>query len=270
MTTTLIDAIDESRFGGKAAQLAASLRAGFAVPPGWALSVDQAQAIASGDLAVLEALCRLVEHLGPLAVRSSAVGEDGAGASFAGQHATVLGVRGRDALLAAIREVWDSGQSGSAQGYRQRMGLESQARMAIVVQQLVPADTAGVMFTRDPMTGEDVRVIEAAWGFGEAVVAGLVTPDHYRLQRGGAILERSAGDKDIAIRSAVAGGTVEQAVAPGLVDALCLSDADLRALDQLASQCEAHHGAGPHDVEFAFAQGVLYLLQRRAVTRTGS
>ena len=270
MTVTLADATDERLFGGKARQLSESVRAGFPVPPGFALSVDQVQAIAGGDVVALDQAFRLAVPLGAVAVRSSAVGEDGAGASFAGQHDTVLDVRGRDALNAAILQVWASGRASSAQGYRERMGLAAEARMAIVVQQLVPADTAGVMFTCNPMTGDDERVIEAAWGLGEIVVAGLVTPDRYRIGRGGPILERSAGEKDIAIRSLPQGGTSEQPVADHLISALCLSDADLHALDRLASLCEAHHGEGPHDVEFAFAGGALFLLQRRAITRTGS
>jgi pyruvate, water dikinase len=266
----LSDAIDERLFGGKARQLAESVRAGFPVPPGFALSVDLVDAIANGDDRALDAVCQSAGALGPLAVRSSAVGEDSAGASFAGQHDTVLDVRGRSALDDAIRQVWASGQSASAQGYRARMGQPVQARMAIVVQQLVHADTAGVMFTRNPLTGADERVIEAAWGLGEAVVGGLVTPDQYRVRRGGLVLEQTAGDKDIAIRPMAGGGTSEQPVEPHLAAALCLSDGDLQALDRLASLCEAHHGPGPHDIEFAFAGGALFLLQRRAITRTGA
>ena len=270
MNVPLSDATDERLFGGKARQLAESVRAGFPVPPGFALSVDSVHAIAHGDKTALDAVYQLAGGLGPVAVRSSAVGEDGAGASFAGQHDTVLDVRGRDALNEAIRQVWASGQSASAQGYRARLGQAAEARMAIVVQQLVHADTAGVMFTRNPMTGDDERVIEAAWGLGEVVVAGLVTPDRYRVGRGGRILERTAGEKDIAIRALPEGGTAEHPVESHLVGALCLSDTDLKALEHLACLCEDHHGAGPHDIEFAFASGTLYLLQRRAITRTGS
>ena len=269
MTVELADVVDEDLFGGKATQLGACVRAGLPVPPGFALDVDQVQAIARGNEPALDEVFRRMQRLGRVAVRSSAVGEDGANASFAGQHATVLDVRGRDALCDAIRTVWASGQTASAKGYRERLGVDGAPRMAIVIQQLIAADTAGVMFTRNPLTGEDERVIEAAWGLGEVVVAGLVTPDHYRLARAGAILERSAGDKDIATRSLAAGGTAEQAVAPHLVSALCLSDTDLAALGDLARRCEAHHGAGPHDIEFAFAGGALFLLQRRSITRSG-
>ncbi len=267
MTVGLAEVRDESRFGGKATQLGACVRAGLPVPPGFALGVDQVHAIAQGNEEALDPVFRLADALGSVAVRSSAVGEDGANASFAGQHATVLDVRGRGALKEAIRRVWASGQTASAQGYRERMGVEGAPRMAIVVQQLIAAETAGVMFTCNPMTGDDERVVEAAWGLGEVVVAGLVTPDRYRLGRHGEVLERSAGEKDIAICSLAGGGTAQHAVALHLVSALCLSDAQLAALGDLALLCEAHHGAGPHDIEFAFAGGALFLLQRRSITR---
>ena len=270
MMTALADALDESRFGGKAVQLGASLRAGLPVPPGVALDVDTVQAIATGNEAALDHAARSTLGLAMLAVRSSAVGEDGAGASFAGQHSTVLDVRGRDALRAAIRQVWDSGHTPSALAYRARMGLGADPRMAIVLQMLVASDIAGVMFTRNPLSGEDERVIEASWGLGEVVVAGLVTPDRYRLARSGAVLERSAGEKDIAIRSLAAGGTAEHAVAPELVEALCLDDAQLARLGELAQLCERYHGPGPHDLEFAFEGEALFLLQCRAITRTGA
>ncbi len=270
MMVPLAEALDEGLFGGKATQLGASLRAGLPVPPGFALSVDRVQAIVDGDAAALDEAFHHAAKLEAFAVRSSAVGEDGAGASFAGQHDTVLDVRSREGLLDAIRRVWASGRTASAQAYRDRMRLTGAPRMAIVVQQLVASEMAGVMFTRNPMTGADERVIEAAWGLGEVVVAGLVTPDRYRVIREGHVLERSAGDKDIAIRSLAGGGTAEQAVAPHLVSALCLGDAELAALNALACLCETHHGAGPHDLEFAFGGGRLYLLQCRSITRAGA
>jgi len=269
MTTRLADAADETLFGGKATQLGASIRAGLPVPAGFALSVDQVHSIVQGDAAALEDAFRGAMALDMLAVRSSAVGEDGAGASFAGQHATVLDVRGRAALQDAICRVWDSGQTAGALAYRARMGLAGEPRMAVVVQKLVASEMAGVMFTRNPMTGADERVIEASWGLGEVVVAGLVTPDRYRITRAGQVLERSAGEKDIAIRSLAAGGTAEHAVAPHLISALCLSDRQLGELSELARLCEAHHGAGPHDLEFAFEGDKLFLLQCRSITRAG-
>ena len=270
MTTPLALVTDESVFGGKATQLGASIRAGLPVPPGFALSVDQVYAIVQGDDVALNEAYDMTVPLEAVAVRSSAVGEDGLSASFAGQHSTVLHVRSRDELKDAIFQVWESGQTVSALAYRNKMELTGKPGMAIVVQQLVESEMAGVMFTRNPMSGADERVIEASWGLGEIVVAGLVTPDRYRLSRDGQILERSAGEKDIAIRSLAAGGTAEQNVEPHLVLALCLHDKHLAALGSLACLCEKHHGAGPHDMEFAFAADQLFLLQCRSITRVGS
>jgi pyruvate,water dikinase len=204
---------------------------------------------------------------GRVAVRSSAVGEDAADASFAGQHATVLGVTDADALLSAVATVWQSGHGDAALAYRRKLGIAGPPRIAVVLQQLIDADCAGVLFTINPLTGADERVIEAAWGLGEAVVAGLVTPDRYRMRRGGAILERTVGDKDIAIRPAPGGGTVEIAVPAARARTACLDDAKLGQLDQLASRCEAGARA-PVDLEWAFAGSDLYLLQRRDVTRS--
>ena len=159
---------------------------------------------------------------GPVAVRSSAIGEDGASASFAGQHATVLGVICAQTLVAAIKKVRESAHAPSAIAYRKRLGLDAAPRMGVVVQRLIDADKAGVLFTKNPMTGADERVIEASWGLGEAVVAGLVTPDCYRVTREGRVVERAAGDKDIAIRLRADGGTHEVEVDPHRAAALCL------------------------------------------------
>jgi len=109
-------------------------------------------------------------------------------------------------------------------------------------------------------------VVEAAWGLGESVVAGLVTPDNYRMARGGRVLERTLGDKDLAIVWDDGGGTSEIEVEPHRASQWCLSDAQLLRLDQLASRCEASFG-GTQDLEWSFAQDELFLLQRRAITR---
>jgi pyruvate,water dikinase len=201
----------------------------------------------------------------PVAVRSSAVGEDSAGASFAGQHITVLNVPSPDEVEAAVREVWWSANSDSAITYRKRLGVFERPSVGVVVQTLLQPDTAGVMFTRNPITGADERMIEASWGLGEAVVSGRVIPDSYTVSRGGEVLERRPGVKDFAIRGVPGGGTVDEKVAADLVEALCLTDTDLQALAGLADDCERVYGPG-RDIEFAFADGRLYLLQCRAVT----
>jgi pyruvate,water dikinase len=256
----------ETDFGGKAVRLAADLRSGLPVPPGFALDVEQVERLVAGsprdEVAVRSAFGALG---GRVAVRSSAVGEDSADTSFAGQHATLLGVADEDAAVAAVATVWRSGRSDAALAYRRKLRIAGPPRIAVVIQALVDADCAGVLFTVDPLTGADERVIEAAWGLGEAVVAGLVTPDHFRVRRDGTVLERRLGDKQLAVRSAPGGGTVEVAVPAALAHTPCLDDAALSQLNQLAARCEAGARA-PVDLEWAFAGSRLYLLQRRDVT----
>ncbi len=259
---------DDHEFGGKASQLGAALRAGLPVPPGIALGHELVAAIAI-DVARATELAGTVAALGGIvAVRSSAIGEDSAVASFAGQHATVLGVTDHRALVDAILVVHGSAHTPSALAYRAKLGLDRSPRMGVVVQRLVDADVAGVLFTIDPMSGADERVIEASWGLGEAVVAGMVTPDRFRIARDGRVLERTAGHKDLEIRRAPDGGTRELAVDDARAAQLCLDDAQLAALHALASRCE-QRASTPQDLEFAFAGGALFLLQQRAITRAG-
>ncbi len=144
--------------------------------------------------------------------------------------------------------------------------MDDSPRVGVVVQRMIEPECAGVMFTRHPMTGADMRVIEAAWGLGEAVVAGLVVPDHFTLGAGGEVLQRKIGVKDIALRSSPSGGTVEERVAADLVESTCLQDRHLSRLHELATRCEAHFGPGL-DIEWAIALDELYLLQCRAMTR---
>src|SRR6476661_8837653 len=136
------------------------------------------------------------------AARSSAPDEDGADASFAGQHLTLLNVPTVDDLVAAVREIWWSANSDSAITYRQRVGLFARPSVGVVVQSLLDPDVAGVMFTRNPINGADERLIEASWGLGEVVVAGRVIPDSFRMDRAGVVLERTPGLKKLAIRAA--------------------------------------------------------------------
>src|SRR3954469_9812308 len=221
----LAEAHDVSLYGSKAVGLGQAARAGLPFPPGVAVSGAVVEAIAAGDAAAIEAIGELVRPLGgPLAVRSSAVDEDGAEASFAGQHLTLLNVPSADSVAAALREVWWSANSDSAISYRQRVGLFTRPTVGVVVQVLLDPECAGVMFTRNPINGADERVIEASWGLGEAVVAGLVIPDSFRLARSGEVLERTPGMKKIAIRRAADGGTVEEQVPADDVERLCVSD----------------------------------------------
>ena len=267
---SLEEVSDTSVFGSKAVGLGEALRAGLPVPTGFALSGPTVEAVAAGDERAIEAVTAALRPLGgPLAVRSSAVDEDGANASFAGQHVTLLNVPSVEELPAALREIWWSANSDSAITYRKRVGLFTRPSVAVVVQLLLDPDTAGVMFTQNPVTGADERMIEASWGLGEAVVAGLVIPDSYRLARSGQVLERRPGLKRIAVRTAASGGTFEDEVSSELAERPCLSDMELDELHELASRCEQVYGPA-RDIEWAIAGGTLFLLQCRAVTRAGS
>ena len=257
---------ETSLYGSKAVGLGDAARHGLAVPPGVALSGDLVEAVASGDDKALERLTNAIADLPPpFAVRSSAVDEDGAAASFAGQHLTVLNVHSVADVPGAVRDVWWSANSDSAITYRQRVGLFTRPSVGVVVQTLLDPVVAGVMFTEHPVTGADERLVEASWGLGEAVVAGLVIPDHFRLDRAGRVLERKAGRKRIAIRSLPSGGTFEQQVPPAQANQLCLDDTQLSALGELALRCEQVYGPR-RDIEWALQDGTLYLLQCRAVT----
>ncbi len=259
-------ALETGLFGSKAVGLGQAIRDGLPVPPGFALSGAIVEAVAAGDLSAVRKVTRRVRPLGgPLAVRSSAVDEDGAAASFAGQHLTLLNVPSVERLRSAVSEIWWSANSDSAITYRQRVGLFTRPSVGVVVQALLNPDAAGVLFTKNPVTGDDERVIEASWGLGEAVVAGLVIPDHFRIDRSGRVLERQAGLKKIAVRSAPDGGTFEEKVPADRVERLCLDDGHLGALGRLAVRCEEVYGPG-RDIEWALAAGTVYLLQCRAIT----
>ena len=206
----LPDAHEESRFGAKATGLGAAARNGLPVPPGIALSGSLVEAVAAGQEQATDEMVAAARSLpGPLAVRSSAVDEDGKDASFAGQHLTLLNVPSVEDVAAAVREIWWSANSDSAISYRQRVGLFARPSVGVVVQSLLDPDVAGVMFTENPINKAAERLIEATWGLGEAVVAGRVIPDSFRIDPAGAVLERTPGMKKIAIRAAADGGTVE-------------------------------------------------------------
>jgi pyruvate,water dikinase len=265
----LADARDDGVFGSKAVGLGTAARGGLPLPPGIALAGAIVEDIASGEEEAIRSLAEAMSSLPvPLAVRSSAVDEDGAHASFAGQHITLLNIRTAEAAREAVREIWWSANSDSAITYRQRVGLFRRPSVGVVIQSLLDPTVAGVMFTQNPINGADERIVEASWGLGEAVVAAQVIPDSFRISRTGQILERTPGLKKIAIRTLPDGGTFEEPVAPALTEKLCLSDEDLGQLHTLALQCEDLYGPG-RDIEWAIADGELYLLQCRAITRAG-
>ena len=204
-----------------------------------------------------------------VAVRSSATTEDASDASFAGLQDTYLWVSDAQRMLERVRSCWASLYSVESISYRRQRGIpEREVAMAVVVQAMVDARTAGVMFTRSPTTGDrSVITIEGAWGLGSAVVAGEVTPDRWVLGKiTGEISVREISDKHIEHRRADAGGVVSVEVAAERRRAACLDDRELEQLRQVARQIERHYGCA-QDIEWAFdRRGALLLLQSRPET----
>lgn len=261
----LSTATDAARFGGKAADLSRALAHGLPVPTGFALDANLVEDLARGEAEdELRALAAVLPSR--LAVRSSGIGEDSSRASFAGQHRTSLNVVSAE-LRGAVSRVWESAHSSAALAYRARLGLPtSSIRMAVVLQPMLAADVAGVLFTRHPGTGADERVVEAAWGLGEAVVSGLVTPDLFRLARDGAVLETRLGVKDLLVCCAETSGTEQRETSELDARRACLSERQLRELAELTRLCETIF-EGPRDLEWAYVGSRLFLLQCRAVTQ---
>jgi len=201
-----------------------------------------------------------------VAVRSSATAEDLPDASFAGQQDSFLNVRA-DALLDAVRRCWASLWTSRAIAYRRRNGFaDNSVALAVIVQQMVDADVSGVLFTADPVSGNRTRiVVNAAWGLGEAIVGGLVAPDSWTLDQNGRVLEQRLGDKQHMVVYAADGGTTVEPVPVERQAAACLSQDELRRLADLGRAAAAYLGA-PQDIEWALADGQLYLLQSRPIT----
>jgi len=212
---------------------------------------------------------RSLRALGPnarVAVRSSATLEDAPGTSFAGMNETYTDVSGEEAVCAAIVRCWQSLWSPRSMAYRAAHALDAEPAIAVVVQALVAADRAGVVFTADPATGDTSRVVvEAAFGLGEVVVSGAVQPDTYVLDKAsGALIELRVGTKSFELVESE-GRQERRDVPPERQRTRALSDADLRSLVDRAVRIEAHHQR-PQDVEWAFSGGKLWILQSRPIT----
>ncbi|HEY6204024.1 MAG TPA: PEP/pyruvate-binding domain-containing protein [Candidatus Limnocylindria bacterium] len=248
--------------GGKGANLGELILAGFPVPDGFVITTDAYVAAASAAAVDPKdpkaARAKLIETAMPaeiansvrdayralggrVAVRSSATAEDLPEASFAGQQDTILDVVGDDALLDAVRRCWASLWNERAVSYRATNAVDERAlRLAVVVQRMVPATIAGVLFTADPITGRRRRAaIDAVRGLGEQLVSGAVNPDHYLVDTTtGAVLERR-GD--------------------------ILDDAGLREIAAMGARIEAHYGK-PQDIEWAIDEQKLWIVQSRDIT----
>jgi pyruvate,water dikinase len=231
------------------------------------------EAILASALAadVEEAIGRAYRALGadcPVAVRSSAVSEDGDTASFAGQQETYLNVSGEEAIGRAVQACWASFFAPRALFYRAQKGALSDTRMAVVVQEMVLADRSGVMFTVDPIRKRrDCMVIEAVFGLGEGVVSGEITPDHYVLEReGGTLLDAFVAVQTSAIVHDTAnGGTRRVELTEETGGARVLDDRQLEAVRRMGLRVEQFFGS-PQDVEWCFRGDELLLLQSRPIT----
>jgi pyruvate,water dikinase len=254
---------DEPRFGGKSANLGELIAAGLPVPPGFAVAAI-AYRSAPGESLRAE-ISRRYEALGehPVAVRSSAVGEDSTEASFAGQQETFLWVVGAERVCDAVRDCCASLHGREAVAYRERMGGPKEPRMGVTVQRMVDAAVSGVMFTCNPVNGDPSTVaINASWGLGTAVVGGEVTPDEFRISKvTGEVLHRTIGPKQIEYV-----GSERSEVPAERQGVPCLDDEQLATLVDVARRVERHFGCH-QDIEWSLARdGSLFVLQSRPVT----
>jgi pyruvate, water dikinase len=300
---------DASEFGGKSANLGDLLSAGIPVPTGFALgagafrafvaetgldrmivstlartargdveaanaaakAIDEAMRFAPLPEAVRGALAQSYEALDepPVAVRSSALGEDSHDATFAGQQESFLWIRGVEQLCDAVRDCWVSLYTARAISYRAELGGQAEEAMGVTVQEMVDAEVSGVMFTCNPVSGDPSMVaVNASWGLGIAVVGGETTPDDFLVSKvTGEVVRRTVSAKEIEYVPDPAGrGAVRREVEPARREQPCLGDESLATLVEVAKRIERHFGSH-QDIEWAIARdGSLLVLQSRPVT----
>lgn len=261
--------------GGKAVNLS-RLAAAYPVPPGFCLTA--AAFAAKQSVSLMDGFCHGVatayETLATgsatpdpsVAVRSSAMDEDGVASSFAGQYESYLNVTGVEAVLRAIGHCWASASSERIRAYRQQQGLADSMPLAVLVQQLVSADTSAVVFSANPVTKDTEQVvINVSWGLGESIVGGTVTPDTFVVDKSSLALVSAdiANKQRMTVRSDA--GTQEVNVPRFLRTQPTLNDQQIREMAQLALSLEQEMG-WPVDVECAYQADQLFLLQCRPIT----
>ena len=223
---------------------------------------------------IIEAYNALSQRVGvddaDVAIRSSATAEDLPDASFAGQQDTFLHVKGTEEVIEYVRKCWASLFEARAIFYREENDFDhSKVLIAVVVQQMVDADKAGVMFTVNPSTGENIALIEGSWGLGEAVVSGTVTPDNYAVNKeDNEILTVKISDKKSMFANDEEGTSKEVPVPEDLRNKRVLSDEELIKLTEMGKRIQAHYGK-PQDTEWAMEGEDLFLLQSRPITTLG-
>ena len=202
-----------------------------------------------------------------VAVRSSATTEDLAEASFAGQQDSFLNVKGHQELIEKIKKCFSSLFTARAIYYRLKKGFPATtAQLAAVIQKMVDSDKSGVMFSKSPVTDENVVLIESVWGLGEGIVSGMIKPDHYVLSRDDlSVIQSQVYDKKVAVVRTSSGETTEVKLTPERANQQVLSVSELKRLAQYALRLEEHYGK-PQDIEFAISAGEIYIVQSRPIT----
>ena len=223
---------------------------------------------------IKEAYNQLCQRVGEddtdVAIRSSATAEDLPEASFAGQQDTFLYVSGDEEVIEYVRKCWASLFEARAIFYREENDFEhSKVLIAVVVQKMAIADKAGVMFTVNPSTGEEIALIEGSWGLGEAVVSGDVTPDNYQVDKANnEVINVTISDKKVMYTNDESGTSIKVNVPENLRMERVLSDEELIELTEMGKRVQAHYGE-PMDTEWAFERDNLFLLQARPITTLG-
>ena len=268
----LCDCRDIALVGGKAVNLARLINAGFDVPGGFVVTTDafrraakKGKAQMTDDLAAAIKVAYRDMGCPKVAVRSSATAEDTAEASMAGQYRTFLNVKGEDELLHAVENCWHGLDTARTRAYLEQHNINvAEVAMAVIVQELIPAEVAGVMFTANPRNGSKAEMlIEAAWGLGEAVVSGKVQPDTLILDRAtGRVKQSVIADKKILFEPA---SGVQSPVPKDRRKAPCLAPHNIAQLWELGQRIKTHFGS-QQDIEWAIHADRVYILQSRAIT----
>lgn len=272
-TLTLADCHDAALVGGKGVNLGKLIRAGFPVPGGFVVTTRAFDIARAGNFAqhMPEEIAADILHAyremgrGTVAVRSSATAEDMQGASMAGQYETFLNIDSEETLLNSVQRCWASVDSPRTRAYLAEHGIDlSQVSMAVVVQRLVAADVAGVLFTQSPDEQHNGdMVLEASWGLGESVVSGRVQPDVLRLERDTErVVNASIADKRVYLPP---GAHEEMPVEEARRKLPCLNGRDVYRLWQLGRRAADYFGS-PQDIEWAIEAGEVFMVQSRPIT----
>ncbi len=275
MSVVMLQDAKGERVGGKAANLGELIRMKVQVPPGFVVDADEFDK----HLIDVQSIENLLDSMrfsglltkvskayhdiggGKVAVRSSAVGEDGKSLSFAGQHDTYLNMEGFEQVVAALIKCWASSSNDRAEEYRKSNNV-NKASMAVVVQKMVDSEVSGVMFTADPTNVGDgsMIVVEAVWGLGEAIVSGTVTPDRYLVHKSEGLKEINVSAQDVELRNGDYTPVPEDRQI-----ATKLTKAQITELAELGMKLEVEYG-WPQDVEWAMTKGKMYIVQSRPIT----